>query len=74
MVKMGKLCALKGPGVGPRNRPRVLVHSNWQEESLMDAIVGEAARFDWDGRHKPEPVSRVTLRPKGGMPLHVTML
>ena len=25
--------------------------------------------FDWDGRLAPEPVSRVTLRPRGGMPL-----
>lgn len=29
-------------------------------------------RFGWDGRSAPEPVSRVTLRPRGGMPLSVT--
>jgi hypothetical protein len=29
------------------------------------------ARFEWDGVHAPEPISRVTLRPKGGMPLKV---
>lgn len=33
---------------GPRKRPRVLVHSNWQEESLMDAVVSEAGRFNWE--------------------------
>jgi cytochrome P450 len=27
--------------------------------------------FEWDGKHAPEPLSRVTLRPKGGMPLRV---
>jgi cytochrome P450 len=27
--------------------------------------------FAWDGKHAPEPLSHVTLRPKGGMPLHV---
>jgi cytochrome P450 len=31
------------------------------------------AHFEWDGRHLPEPLSRVTLRPKGGMPLRVTV-
>ena len=41
------------------------------------AVLGtlvRGARFDWDGRHLPEPVSRVTLQPKGGMPLAVTPL
>jgi hypothetical protein len=28
-------------------------------------------RFEWDGRHAPEPLSRVTLRPRGGMPLRI---
>ena len=38
------------------------------------AILGtlvRRARFDWDGKHLPEPLSRITLRPKGGMPLKV---
>ncbi len=38
------------------------------------ATLLQHARFDWDGRHFPEPVSRVTLRPKGGMPLIVTAI
>ena len=38
---------------------------------LATLIAG--ARFDWDGRHLPEPLSRLTLTPKGGMPLRVTM-
>jgi cytochrome P450 len=47
--------------------------------ALVEAVVLLAtfvrtARFDWDGRHLPEPVSRVTLRPKGGMPLMVEPL
>ncbi len=32
------------------------------------------AQFDWDGKREPEPISRVTLRPKGGMRLLVSML
>jgi cytochrome P450 len=35
------------------------------------ATLAANARFGWDGRHAPEPISRVTLRPKGGMPLAV---
>ena len=35
------------------------------------ATLAAHARFGWDGRHAPEPISRVTLRPKGGMPLAV---
>ncbi|MBU6378893.1 MAG: cytochrome P450 [Gammaproteobacteria bacterium] len=41
------------------------------------ALLGEfvrKARFDWDGAHVPEPVSRVTLKPKGGMPLKITLI
>lgn len=41
------------------------------EARIMLAILVRGARFTWDGRHLPEPVSRVTLRPKGGMPLIV---
>lgn len=46
--------------------------------ALMEgvAILGTLVRratFDWDGRHMPEPLSRITLRPKGGMPLKVSM-
>ena len=35
------------------------------------ATLLRGAEFEWDGRHLPEPLSRVTLRPKGGMPLRV---
>ncbi len=41
------------------------------EAKVLLATFVRAARFGWDGRHAPEPVSRVTLRPKGGMPLAV---
>jgi cytochrome P450 len=37
------------------------------------ATLVRGAEFEWDGRHLPEPVSRVTLRPRGGMPLRVRM-
>jgi cytochrome P450 len=43
------------------------------EATALLASFVRAARFEWDGRHLPEPVSRVTLRPKGGMPLRVAM-
>jgi cytochrome P450 len=35
------------------------------------ATLVRGARFEWDGVHAPEPLSRVTLRPRGGMPLYV---
>ena len=38
--------------------------------ALLATLVAHA-RFGWDGHHAPEPISRVTLRPKGGMPLAV---
>lgn len=44
------------------------------EATAMLATFVRAAHFDWDGTHCPEPISRVTLRPEGGMPLHVTLL
>jgi len=44
------------------------------EATIVLATLVRAAQFDWDGRHKPEPISRVTLQPKGGMPLRVTLL
>ena len=43
------------------------------EATAMLATLVRAARFEWDGRHLPEPISRVTLGPKGGMPLRVTV-
>jgi cytochrome P450 len=43
------------------------------EAVALLATFVRAARFGWDGHHLPEPISRVTLRPKGGMPLQVSM-
>lgn len=43
------------------------------EAVALLATFVQAARFVWDGRHSPEPVSRVTLRPAGGMPLIVKL-
>jgi cytochrome P450 len=40
--------------------------------ALLAAFV-RAAHFGWDGHTMPEPVSRITLRPRGGMPLTVTV-
>ncbi len=55
--------------------PRVCIGASFAmtEATVLLATFVRAARFDWDGRHKPEPVSRVTLRPAGGMPLSVTV-
>lgn len=44
------------------------------EATAILATLVRSARFAWDGHHAPEPVSRVTLRPKGGMPLAVTLI
>jgi len=41
--------------------------------ALLGTLV-RGARFVWDGAHRPEPISRVTLRPKGGMPLGVEVI
>jgi cytochrome P450 len=41
------------------------------EATAILVTLVRAARFEWDGVHAPEPLSRVTLRPKGGMPLKV---
>lgn len=53
--------------------PRVCIGASF---AMMEAIAILAtlvrrAEFEWDGVHEPEPISRVTLRPKGGMPLGV---
>ncbi|HRD74573.1 MAG TPA: cytochrome P450, partial [Hyphomicrobiaceae bacterium] len=54
--------------------PRVCIGATFAmlEATALLATLVRGARFGWDGRHTPEPVSRVTLRPKGGMPLQVT--
>lgn len=55
--------------------PRVCIGAQFAmtEATVLLATFIRAARFDWDGRHLPEPISRVTLRPEGGMPLKVVM-
>lgn len=56
--------------------PRTCIGSAFAmiEAKALLATFVRGARFEWDGRHRPEPVSRVTLRPKGGMPLQVVPL
>jgi cytochrome P450 len=56
--------------------PRICIGMSFAmaEATAIIATLVRAARFEWDGRHLPEPVSRVTLRPKGGMPLKVSLL
>ena len=53
--------------------PRTCIGNSFamMEATALLASFVRAARFEWDGVHLPEPVSRVTLRPKGGMPLKV---
>jgi cytochrome P450 len=55
--------------------PRVCIGAQFAmtEATALLATFVRAAHFDWDGKHKPEPLSRITLRPSGGMPLMVTM-
>ncbi len=53
--------------------PRICIGQGFAmlEAKVLLATLVRAMRFRWDGRHLPEPVSRVTLRPRGGMPLYV---
>jgi cytochrome P450 len=53
--------------------PRTCIGATFamMEATAILATLVRRARFEWDGVHAPEPVSRVTLRPKGGMPLKV---
>jgi cytochrome P450 len=55
--------------------PRTCIGASFamMEGVAILATLIRRADFAWDGRHLPEPLSRVTLRPKGGMPLHVTV-
>lgn len=41
-----------------------------EAKTLLASFV-RAMRFDWDGTSEPEPISRVTLRPRGGIKLKV---
>lgn len=53
--------------------PRICLGQSFAmiEAVTLLATFVRGARFEWDGKHLPEPVSRITLRPKGGMPLRV---
>ncbi|MBA2127164.1 cytochrome P450 [Hyphomicrobium methylovorum] len=56
--------------------PRICIGSafaNLEAITLLAEFL-RTTSFAWDGRHAPEPISRVTLRPKGGMPLLVSPL
>jgi len=56
--------------------PRTCIGASFamMEGVALLATLVRGAEFEWDGRHLPEPLSRVTLRPKGGMPLRVRLL
>ena len=55
--------------------PRICIGMSFamMEAVLLLATFVRGAHFGWDGVHAPEPVSRITLHPRGGMPLSVTM-
>lgn len=58
-------------GVGPR----VCIGASFAmtEATVLLATFLQHASFDWDGHHRPEPISRITLHPRGGMPLGVRL-
>lgn len=51
--------------------PRICIGMSFamMEMTLLLATFVRAMHFAWDGVHKPEPINRITLRPRGGMPL-----
>jgi cytochrome P450 len=53
--------------------PRTCIGASFamMEGVAILATLVRGAGLEWDGKHLPEPLSRVTLRPKGGMPLRV---
>lgn len=56
--------------------PRVCIGAAFAmtEAAAVLATLLQKAKFQWDGHHEPEPVSRITLHPSGGMPLQVKPL
>jgi cytochrome P450 len=56
--------------------PRICIGSAFAmtEAAVLLAAFVRAAQFDWDGKSEPEPISRITLRPRGGMRLLVSLL
>lgn len=59
-------------GIGPR----VCIGASFAmtEATAVLATLLQNVRVEWDGMHAPEPVSRITLHPRGGMPLRVTQI
>jgi len=55
--------------------PRICIGASFAmtEATVMLASFVRAARFEVEDGYVPVPLSRVTLQPKGGMPLKVTM-
>jgi cytochrome P450 len=55
--------------------PRTCIGASFamMEGVAILATLVRGAEFAWHGQHLPEPLSRVTLRPKGGMPLRVSV-
>ena len=43
------------------------------ESAAILATLVRSARFEWAGREEPVPVARVTLAPRGGMPMKVAL-
>jgi cytochrome P450 len=56
-------------GIGPR----VCIGAAFAmtEATAVLATLMQGVRVGWDGVHAPEPVSRITLHPRGGMPLRI---
>ncbi|WP_158243095.1 cytochrome P450 [Acidimangrovimonas sediminis] len=56
--------------------PRICIGATFAriEGCAMLATLLRGARFDWPGGPPPEPLGRVTLWPRGGMRLNVTLL
>src|SRR5262249_15061112 len=53
--------------------PRVCIGASFAmiEATVVLAILVHAFRFNTVTGHRPHPVARVTLRPRGGMPFNV---
>jgi cytochrome P450 len=53
--------------------PRVCIGASFAmiEATVVLAILVHAFRFNTVTGHRPHPVARVTLRPRGGMPLYI---
>ena len=56
--------------------PRVCIGSAFAmtEAIAVLATLLQNVSFSWDGRSNPEPVSRVTLRPKGKLGVKIAFL